>query len=85
MNVEKCHFGQTEVSFLGHIVSKDGCRPCPENVNAVVDIKSPSNIKEVRRFLGMCGFYRKHIKDYAKIAVPLTDLLRQKEPFMWTP
>ena len=85
LNVGKCHFGQPEVRFLGHIVSKDGCRPCPENVNAVVDMKPPSNIKEVRRFLGMCGFYRKHIKDYAKIAVPLTNLLRQKELFRWTP
>ena len=47
LNVGKCHFGQSEVRVLGHIVSKDGCRPCPENVNAVVDMKLPSNIKEV--------------------------------------
>ena len=47
LNVSKCHFGQPEVRFLGHIVSKDGCRPCQKNVNAVVDMKSPSNIKDV--------------------------------------
>ena len=85
LNAAKCHFSQPEVRFLGHLMSKDGCRSCPKNVSAVVDMNSPSNIKEVQRFLGMCGFYCKHIKDYAKIAVPLTNLLRQREPFMWTP
>ena len=84
LNVNKCQFGQKEIKFLGHIISQEGCRPCPDNVAAIHDMKSPTNVKEVRRFLGMCGFYRKHIQAYAKIAVPLTNLLRKKESFLWT-
>ena len=84
LNISKCQFGQREIKFLGHIISKEGCRPCPDNISAIEGMKPPTNVKETRRFLGMCGFYRKHIKDYAKIAVPLTNLLREKEPFLWS-
>ena len=84
LNVKKCQFGQKEIKFLGHIISEEGCRPCPDNLSAIHDMKRPTNVKEVRRFLGMCGFYRKHIKAYAKIAIPLTNLLREKVPFSWS-
>ena len=84
LNLKKCQIGQKEIKFLGHIISQDGCRPCPDNISAIKSMKSPTNVKEVRRFLGMCGFYRKHIDGYAKIAVPMTNLLKEKEPFQWT-
>ncbi|XP_064098137.1 uncharacterized protein LOC135209370 [Macrobrachium nipponense] len=84
LNLKKCQIGQKEIKFLGHIISKDGCIPSPDNISAIQEMKPPNNVKETRRFLGMCGFYRKHIKDYAKIAVPLTNLLKEKEPFLWT-
>ncbi len=61
-NLSKCHIGQQEVKFLGHIVSKKGIKPDQENVEAVSKMKPPTNIKETRRFLGMAGFYRKHRK-----------------------
>lgn len=85
LNVKKCQFGQKEIKFLGHIISEKGCRPCPENIIAIRGMKAPTNVKETRRFLGMCGFYRKHVSNFAKIAVPLTNLLRMKESFAWTP
>ena len=84
LNVKKCQFGQDEIKFLGHIISKEGCKPCPDNISAIRGMKAPTNVKETRRFLGMCGFYRKHIQNFAKIAVPLTNLLKAKEPFVWT-
>ena len=84
LNISKCHFAQEEVKFLGHIISQEGCKPCPDNISAINEMKSPTSVKEVRRFLGMCGFYRKHIKDYTKIAIPLTNLLRYSELFLWT-
>ena len=84
LNVKKCQFGQPEIKFLGSIISKEGCRPCPDNVSAIREMKAPKNVKETRRFLGMVGFYRKHIKDFAKIAVPLTNLLRDTEVFHWS-
>ena len=85
LNVAKCNFGQKEIKFLGHLISEEGCKPCPENISAIHQMKPPSNVKEVRRFLGMCGFYRKHVENYAKISVPMTNLLRGKEKFQWTP
>ena len=85
LNAEKCHIGHTQVKFLGHIVSEAGCKPDPANVEAVVKMKPPRRVKEVRRFLGMCGFYRKHINNFAKIATPLTNLTRAQAEFKWTP
>ena len=84
LNLKKCQFGQKEVHYLGHIISEEGCKPSPDNVRAVEAMKPPKNVKEVRRFLGMTGFYRKHVENYAKIAVPLTNLLKGKEHFRWT-
>ncbi len=78
LNLSKCDIGKREAKFLSHIVSESGCRPEPENVKAVQNMKPPTNAKGVRSFLGMCGFYRKHISRFAKIAVPLTNLTRKK-------
>ncbi len=60
LSFNKCVIGKREVKFLGHVVSEAGCRPDPENVKAVQNMKPPTNAKGVRSFLGMCGFYRKH-------------------------
>ncbi len=67
LNLSKCNIGQKEVKFLGHIVSKQGHRPDPCNTEAVQKMKPPSNVKEVRRFLGMVGFYRKQIEHFPKL------------------
>ncbi len=50
LNLSKCHIGEQEVKFLGHIVSKKGIKPDPENVEAVSKMKPPTNVKETRRF-----------------------------------
>ncbi len=82
-NLSKCHIDQQEIKFLGHIVSKDEIKPDPENVEAVEKMKPPTNVKETRRFLGMAGFYRKHIGKLSALAAPLTDLTRKNIPFVW--
>lgn len=84
LNLSKCSFGQREVKFWGHIVLEAGCRPDPTNVKAVTDMKPPTTVKGVRRFLGMCGFYRKHIPKFAKVSAPLTNLTRKNGEFQWT-
>lgn len=84
LNLKKCHFGQEEVKFLGHIISENGSKPDPKNVDAITHMKAPKNIKEVRRFLGMTGFYRKFVPSYACLALPLTNLAKKEVDFVWT-
>ncbi len=84
LNLGKCTFGLKEVTFLGHRISADGSKPDPKNVEAVVKMKALTRAKEVRRFLGMCGFYRKHVPSFAKSATPLTNLTKSIITFVWT-
>ncbi len=72
------------MKFLAHIVSEAGCHPDPANIEAVNNMKAPTHAKGVRRFLGMCSFYRKHIPRFAKIAAPLTSLTCKNTEFTWT-
>jgi len=79
----KCHFWRKEVLFLGHIVSKQGIAVDPAKVAAVQDWKVPKNVTEVRSFLGLAGYYRKFIKNFAKISAPLTWLMKKNLAFAW--
>ncbi len=70
LNLTKCKIGQNQVKFLGHIVSKEGHRPDPANIEAVIKMKPPTTVKETRRFFGIVGFYRKHIRGLCKNCNP---------------
>src|SRR4051794_11441708 len=76
----KCKFLQTSLRYVGHIVSKDRIKPDPEKLS-VEKMPEPTDITTLRIFLGLVGYYRKFIKDFAKIATPMTDLL--KADFVW--
>ena len=76
---DKSEFLRTEVEFLGFIVSKDGLKPNLKKVEAIHKYPEPTNVKELRAFLGLSGYYRRFVKDYAKMAKPLTKLLRGEE------
>ena len=80
----KCHFGRTEVPYLGHIVSKDGVRPDPDKIRAVQEFPVPRNVHEVRSFLGLANYYRKFVKDFCQLAAPLHQLTSKKVQFKWT-
>ncbi len=84
LNISNCSIGQREVRFLGHIALEEGFRPDPGNVQPIVNMKPPTNVKGIRRFLGMTGFYRKPIDHFSHLATPLTDLTRKNLPFRWT-
>ena len=61
--------------FLGHVITKEGISVDPAKIAAVVDWPRPSNVTELRSFLGMAGYYQRFVKDFARIASPSTQLL----------
>jgi transposase InsO family protein/predicted aspartyl protease len=80
---DKCEFFQREVSFLGHVVNAEGIAVQQHKVQAVRDWPTPKDKKEVRGFLGLTGYYRRFIKEYGQLAMPLTDLLHETVKFKW--
>ena len=80
---EKCVFHQPEVEYLGLIVGNRQARMDPAKVAAIRDWPAPTKKQELQRFLGFCNFYRHFIKDYSKIAKPLT-ILTGDIPWTWT-
>ena len=81
---DKCHMLQTEVVFLGHVVSKEGFRPNPVNTSKITEWPRPVNSKQVKQFVATGSFYRRFVKDFAKIARPLIDLTKKDATFLWT-
>ncbi|MCG8078888.1 MAG: DDE-type integrase/transposase/recombinase, partial [Candidatus Thiodiazotropha taylori] len=71
----KCEFFKTSVKYLGHVVTENGVETDPDKIKALVEWPVPHNVKTLRSFLGFAGYYRRFIRDYAKIAKPLNDLL----------
>ena len=71
----KCSFLHKQITFLGHEVSADGMMPGNLNLKGIAEMAPPANYTEVRRFLGMTGFFQRFIKNYARIAKPLNDIL----------
>lgn len=81
LNLKKCEFGKDEVNYLGMKVCQDGLKPGEQKLLAIEKFKQPENVHEVKRFLGLTGFFRRFVKHYAKIAQPLTDLTKQGNIF----
>lgn len=75
VKVEKCHFLQPEVKFLGHQISAQGVGTDPDKVSAIRKWPVPSTAKELCSFLGLCSYYRRYIQDFSQIAGPLHDVV----------
>jgi hypothetical protein len=79
----KCHMLQTEVIFLGHIVTKDGVLPDPTNVAKIAGWPRPTDAKQVKQFVATGSYYRRFIKNFSKLARPLVDLTKKDAKFEW--
>ena len=77
IQLDKCEFLRKEVGYLGHIITPDGVKPNPEKIHAIKNFPIPKTQKEIKSFLGLIGYYRKFIPDFAKITKPLTQCLKK--------
>lgn len=78
INLEKCVFGSTNVSYLGFRLTENGIKPGADKLKAVASTKPPSNIHEIRQFLGLCNFFRSHVRNFAQVSAPLTALTKKE-------
>uniref|UniRef100_A0A2N9G885 RNA-directed DNA polymerase n=1 Tax=Fagus sylvatica TaxID=28930 RepID=A0A2N9G885_FAGSY len=82
--LKKCEFWLERVAFLGHVISKDGILADPKKVEAIVNWERPKDVKEIRSFLGLAGYYGRFIEGFSKISLPMTRLTRKGTTFEWT-
>ena len=85
VNLRKSSFHIKKVEFLGYIISEQGIEMSAPKVEEIQNWATPRKVKDVQEFLGFANFYRRFIKDFAKLAVPLTALTKKDELWLWTP
>ena len=83
MKLSKCYFFAKKIQYLGHILGKEGIKPVPAKTEAIKVMHPPVNPKQVRAFLRLVGYYRKFIRNFTKIAKPLTMLTQMDVKFEW--
>lgn len=76
IQINKCTFFAKETMYLGHLLTTSGVKPNPSKIETILKLKLPQNIKGIKSFLSMAGFYRKFIKDFSKVAFPMIKYLR---------
>jgi hypothetical protein len=84
VKLSNCAFAKRKISYLGFVVGDKGVSSCPEKIKVVLEWPVPANVKELRSFLGLAGYYRKFIRNFGVIAKPLTELLKKNTLFIWT-
>jgi hypothetical protein len=83
LNPSKCCFDTESIVFLGHVVSKEGTKPDPGKIDAVLHFPEPKAVTNVRSFLGLTRYYQKYIREYSRLASPLFELTKKDVPFVW--
>src|SRR5882672_466506 len=81
--LEKCNFHKSSTTFLGYIISSNGIKMDPEKVEATLTWPTPKCVKDIQSFIGFANFYRRFIKDFAKVVAPLTRLTKKDTAWLW--
>lgn len=81
--LDKCHFMQTEIKYLGYCIDQHGIRPSRENIESVLNYPIPRNVKEVQRFIGLASYFRRFIPGFSVVAKPLYDIIKKNATFMF--
>lgn len=84
VNISKCKFAKREISYLGHVISASGVATDQTKIEVILSWPTPINVKELRSFLGLAGYYRKFVRHFAVLAKPLHQLLKKGVLFIWT-
>ena len=85
MKWSKCDFFKSEIHYLGHLIFLEGISPLPNKLDCIQHMPSPKNVKEIKQFLGLTGYYRKFVPRFADISRPLTTLTKKDKKFEWMP
>nr|GFB12872.1 putative reverse transcriptase domain-containing protein [Tanacetum cinerariifolium] len=83
IKLSKYEFWIPKVQFLGHVIDKQGIHVDPTKIEAVKDWESPKSPTDIRKFLGLVGYYRRFIEGFSKVARPITKLTQRKVKFEW--
>lgn len=82
---EKSHFCMSQTAYVGYLISEKGLQANPEKIKPILEYPTPTNIKAVRRLIGMSGWYRRFVPNFADESAPITELLKKENgPFKWT-
>lgn len=84
LRLKKCEFGKTYIKYLGHRIGDGIVEPLREKVRALGEIPAPKNVSQVRQLLGLVGYYRDFVPNFAILAEPMFALLRKDVPFAWS-
>ncbi|XP_055524749.1 uncharacterized protein K02A2.6-like [Wyeomyia smithii] len=84
LKIEKCRFGLSQIKFLGHIIDKDGLRPDPAKTTAISQMPAPTNVSQLRSYLGAINYYGRFVKQMKELRAPMDYLLKQNVKWEWT-
>ena len=84
LKLEKCHFFKDSITYLGHILDKEGVRPHPDKIKAITAMPEPKNQAELRSFLGMINYYDRFVPSLATTCASLSNLLQKNKQWNWT-